>query len=1233
MSRFTLELAGGRLCADALPRARGAKPAPMFRPHTAGLRPIVFFWRMLGSGRAVGTALAAAGVLALSGCSTETIPPPKPKVIGIPAKTTSDVVTPSTSTTAQPASAPKAETTPTDKPVDSVKNPSPPPEPVAAKPAPPAEVVSKEPEPVSAPVVPAQEKRAVIPPAMVLASPSLPPEESSGGHFWLWFFGLVGIGTSFVVAYTSSETARVRRQVRETLTAFESVPQAQRDLLAKLRSAAEAAAGGYAAGIRRGYLQQVPIDEIRRVTPGVRLQPLKDQGVGNLLACQGWTAGKLQQLRGIGPESAYRIAQAIEALTKSVNKQAVPHPLPNSSGPAEKLYRSIYVLRDVSTKFAESLPGLEAMGKGLRPQALSVIERTSFFNWLIGSQKQGELHAALEAGRILAGKTKLAEKEGAALAQAREHLATARKLDEGNIAAAVWIMDAEQVPDYYGEAMVRLLGENSAPRRRVAPAVSISATPSEVAMPVREPLPEPARVKEETPRIETMRRETVQAPVPAVEPIALRTAAVGIEREFKISIRIGDMVLDSSSAKLTGRAADCWVPQGQSKQVGGITLEGGMFYCGKNLPSVSGRAVEPALIDPSLPVSVREADCRTRMLDYWSNYTYASPAARASYLQWLHTGRQDPEADIGYVFLYFYGLERRVLADAKTDAAAKAEIPAIIAEVQRLRSIYAKRSSFDRYSAEFVDYLEGVRAESAGWVGEDTLPSLQRYHVSFALKRKLGWFADEKRPLPAEWAFTWYHNDPRTRLPAAGLRCPEHFATLFKQEYAERFGEGLTVAAGKTRLHLAYRPASASFNETLVQPLDLPDVSLMTASYTKLEAIAMGCYAQLDAYSRFVGKSGEARNSYEGMVLLPVCLWPAEKRNAIEELRARMESYPVCTLREFLAPWGAKDEVPRATYLGLCRSLEGAGLGLEPNPRFGTEVPDLDEIVAVFPGSPEDQASSGFGLAALLLRLASTVAASDGDFSEPEAQKLRGEIEANRDLSKGEKHRLLARMAIYRRQPPPLTGLKPAIAGRSQEERQRVTDFLISMIFADGAVAAGEVKVMEKIYTLFGLDSAILYTRLHALSAGDTPAPATRKQITGPMKLDAAKVRQLREASEEVTTKLAAIFNADLPPAEQVPEIEVDPMGTDPAATLLFLDEAHAGLLMLLTGRPQWSRAEFEEICSDKGLMPDGAIERINEAAFAKFDQPVIEGDDPLEIIGHLLEEQLYAADNTTKGT
>jgi len=73
-----------------------------------------------------------------------------------------------------------------------------------------------------------------------------------------------------------------------------------------------------------------------------------------------------------------------------------------------------------------------------------------------------------------------------------------------------------------------------------------------------------------------------------------------------------------------------------------------------------------------------------------------------------------PSADVGYVFLFFYGLERRVLVDAKSDPKAMTEVPAIAAEIESLRSIYSNRS-FQSYTRNFLDYvstLEGSRRPS-----------------------------------------------------------------------------------------------------------------------------------------------------------------------------------------------------------------------------------------------------------------------------------------------------------------------------------------------------------------------------------------------------------------------------------------------------------------------------------------------------------------------------------------
>ncbi|MDI1337502.1 MAG: TerB N-terminal domain-containing protein [Lacunisphaera sp.] len=1018
-----------------------------------------------------------------------------------------------------------------------------------------------------------------------------------GGSFGTVILGLTGIaGLTFWALYRRSETGRMHRRMREIIDSFEHILQGQKDLTAKLQTEIKATASEYLNEVKRGYLMSISIDEVRRVTPGLRLKPLHDRGLNTLLAVQGWDASRFSQLRGIGPESARQIALACAALTKAALGQPVAHPrLTDSSNVAQKLFRQIYAFGQVQEILSGQEAALGAILKQGRPQCAMVGNQTTFLRWMLGSEDKGALQTALVAGAAIEAKQAPKEEMGHALVEGRTRLTSAVAISQQPVAAQSVAADVAANGELYRICFIKLLGN--------------------MARQPREPV----------------QRLVQEQAEPARDPVRVRTPS-GTNPGFSINISIGEAEPPEIPAGSAARAAECWVPAGRSATVGDLKVAGGMIYVGRKLPSVNGRTVEPALIDPAQPFSGGEADCHVRMLNYWSSYSYASPAARASYLQWLTTGRSDPAADIGYVFLFFYGLERRVLADAKIDETARTEIPAIIEEVRRLRSIYGQNGSFNRYSAEFMDFVEASQSMQAGGADNEQPPPLTRYQLTFGLRRKLGQLAAAGKPLPPNWAYTWYHNDPRTRLPAAAERCPEHTARLFAFEYNRQLGEGLVLPANKTRLKLTYRPASASFGSSLAQSADLPDVSILTASYAKLDAIAVECFRQLDAYSRFVGRNRERKDTFDGLVLLPVSLWPAAWQQQVADLAKLTvgEVVPTLKYKDLLVRFGHEVAPARLTYVGWCRSLAAAGIGLEPDPRFGGEVPDLEDTVAVFATDGIEHVSEGFGLAALLLRLAAAVAAADGAFTDQEMKILQDEIQGNATVKQEDKRRLLARLARFRAQAPGLTGLKPTIQQMNAEARAKVTDFLLTMIYTDRTVAPAEVKVMEKVYTLFGMEPAALYTRLHELSAGAKPTPVSAGQKAGPIQLNAAKVQQLRAVSDEVTKKLAVIFDAEhaavlAAEKKETEEPEPAPVGT---ATLLDLDVAHAELLALLVGRTQWTRAEFEELCADKDLLPDGALERINDAAFTKFDQAIIEGEDPLEIAGQLLEETTHASNH-----
>jgi hypothetical protein len=91
---------------------------------------------------------------------------------------------------------------------------------------------------------------------------------------------------------------------------------------------------------------------------------------------------------------------------------------------------------------------------------------------------------------------------------------------------------------------------------------------------------------------------------------------------------------------------------------------------------------------------------------------------------------------------------------------------------------------------------------------------------------------------------------------------------------------------------------------------------------------------------------------------------------------------------------------------------------------------------------------------------------------------------------------------------------------------------------------------------------------------------------------------------------LAGVFAEDEPVAETADDVAEQPT----ARGLLGLDDAHSTFLRLLLSRPSWTRSELADAASDLDLMLDGAIEQVNEASLDHWDEPLTDGDDPVEI-------------------
>lgn len=331
-----------------------------------------------------------------------------------------------------------------------------------------------------------------------------------------------------------------------------------------------------------------------------------------------------------------------------------------------------------------------------------------------------------------------------------------------------------------------------------------------------------------------------------------------------------------------------WLSAGESIEVAGENIPIGLIYVGEDKNRRNGPS-EPSLINPKLKVARGIVDISERLTSYWPSYDSISPEARRAYLQWLSSGRKAPHANIGYVFLFFYGLERRVFVDAKTDQAAAGDIPIIIAEVERLLSIYGKNNSFNNYASRFVDFLRQGQILARRYQKAPPAPLPYGYEMPVELRIGLGQLAADKQPMPADWALAWVLSDHNVGKRTPVTRCKEAFAQLFCMRYEERYGAGMVLPQNKTRLRLQYNTASAGLPPQELDGLSgIPDVTATSAARKKLQQLVDECTVQLEPYSRYLGRNPDTPDALEGLLQLPVNLWPPTARTALAELKQRI---------------------------------------------------------------------------------------------------------------------------------------------------------------------------------------------------------------------------------------------------------------------------------------------------------------------------------------------------------
>lgn len=687
-----------------------------------------------------------------------------------------------------------------------------------------------------------------------------------------------------------------------------------------------------------------------------------------------------------------------------------------------------------------------------------------------------------------------------------------------------------------------------------------------------------------------------------------------------------------------------WIRAGEPVALQGRTYSGGMIYYGQRLAAVTpGNAyLEPSLVDPELYGKAREYQIPGK-LQYYPAYHSLTPAARSRYIEWLVAGRRTPEIDAGYVFLFFYGIERRILHDL-VNQLDDPEVEQLLHEVRELRQTYSDHRAIVGYTTRFLDFVSAMQGRA-----DPQIPSIEhKGPLPWAVRLKIARLAHAKKHVSANWAWAWAMLSPDQaardlRERAALKRCPKECKALFGIRYREAFPEGYFVKPASEPLTASYTPASASFGWRGSMGLQVRAPGLTDPA--KPEALApvlrvlSSVINELEPFSRWIGKNPEGRRRAEVITMLPEVLVDAEAHPAVQIMANQAHTllgskgYRIIEFGQLIDAFAGAVEMPTTDrqFERFTEVLHRIGYGIEPDPNFGGRKSAPEDQCTIFRrpiSSHESGMSSRFAVAALAVRMGALVLQADAPIDKAAIQVLDEQIAGTLKLTAADRARLRARVRLYSQLPPNQVGLAKTLQSAPPERAQTLGQMLIAVAHARGAVRPGSIRMIEKLFDYMGLDKSAIHDDLHDF----VTRPAARPAVTvaddvddenahedviviepepapEPVhELDEQVIAARMEESQRLSSMLGEIFEEeDAAPAPA-------PVPSESASN------AVTAMLAELQAKSTWPREEFQQLARRYKMPLDGALEQLDDVAWEVAGESLFDGYDPIEINAYALE-------------
>lgn len=701
-----------------------------------------------------------------------------------------------------------------------------------------------------------------------------------------------------------------------------------------------------------------------------------------------------------------------------------------------------------------------------------------------------------------------------------------------------------------------------------------------------------------------------------------------------------------------------WCGRGEVVGVHGFEVRDPLTYFGApDRRERTGQAIDPSQVDRSLRAA---AAADAPPLPYWPWYAQMTPEQRYVYLKWLASDRKALPPSDGYLFVYYYGLERRTLVD-DTDH------DLVFAEVQRLRSMHAAQSqtrsrSFQNYSSAFLWYLVAVRPTKLDRGHVKALVQSTTTWSEDSLAAALAWFVDRQEALRPWMAYVIAQESPLSQRSVVVRRLDEQFRTLFTRRVEAEFEKGMILKSSKRARQVTYRPASAALQPVtavISNPLGIP------SQFQRLSEIWNDCVAELRKLSSVAREGMPETLTAEAWEAMPpelragidhpqspaICALVAKNTDETGHTFVRTSDLATALGFEQRAKLTARQSQ------SISATAEHAGFAVEPDVRLTGRNYAWDDLLAVFPHAYEGEPDyRRYGGAACILRLGIEIAEADGRIDDAELGRVMGQIETGFQLNEHERRRLEALRELLLKTGSDVGGLgKRLQAVLDVDGRRAIGRLLVAVAGIDGVISKGELAALRRCFRALDLPPDLLEAIIGELapSVAETPVPVitgrpapvgeripAARAAEGVITLDRARIMSIMEETREVSVLLAEAMRAEAEHADGEPigesvEPRRPPSPHSPVAVATMPIAArtargsevaaaapaagpparYASFYAELVAKERWPHGEADALARRHGHMLSGALEAINDWAFERVASQLVYEDGDVVVV------------------